>query len=350
MARLTEQECRQRWDEAVRTRGWHKRKLRLMMFDYRPAEHGRTLYHPSPAWPTIADDDNTADAEDYGRIEQNLLAQGEPHSRRGAAAHADRVGPGLIADPVPVRRTEIVAAIEAVMRNVHALAVTQEQILRAAFFAQMPREQGAAIATAKSAVHPERPTPSSDYLFTGVRGFGMRARYDLGFGHPTESVGIIGVAELKGGLATFDRLRTMSRCGEERAADAQSPTGQNDKLEEPLLLDLLKLLDPKLPEGAFRISWIACGKRGRSTTADICDRAMRIVEHVAKRRNLNDPSFNVDPVTGWLVCTWPQLNVQLELAWYRPAADNPEKFEPVFAAVAKLNTFLAAAARESQIV
>ena len=82
----------------------------------------------------------------------------------------------------------------------------------------------------------------------------MRARYDLGFGHPSESVGITGVAELKGGLGTFDRLETLSRWDEESAADLETAAGEIDKLEKPLLLDLLKLLDPKLPEEAFRIS------------------------------------------------------------------------------------------------
>jgi hypothetical protein len=334
MARLSEAEGRQRWDEAVRARGWQKSKLRLAMFDYRPTDHGPTIYRPAPAWPTIADDNNTADVEDYARIEQNLLAQGEPPSRRGAAAHGASLDVQLVANPIPVDIREIVATIERVMRKVHPLAITQEQILRAAFFAHLPRELGEAIGTADAAVHPERPTPSCDYLFTGRRGVGMRARYDLGFGHPTESVGITGVAELKGGLGTFDRLETISRWDEESAADTETAAGESSKLEEPLLLDLLKLLDPKLPEGAFRISWIASGKRGRSTAAKICDRAMRIVDRISKRRNQSGTTFRVDPATGWLLCTWPQ-KLRLDLAWYRPAADNPEKFEPVFAAEAR---------------
>jgi hypothetical protein len=334
MTRLTEAEGRQRWDEAIRVRGWQNSKLRLVMFDYRPAEHGPTLYRPAPAWPTIADDDNTADVEDYARIEQSLLAQGEPHSQRGAAAHSGCLDAQLVANPIPVRRGEIVATIERVMGKVHPLAITQEQILRAAFFVQLARELGQAIGTAEAAVHPERPTPSCDYVFTGTRGVGMRARYDLGFGHPSESAGITGVAELKGGLGTFDRLETLSRWDEESATDLETAAGESNKVEKPLLLDLLKLLDPKLPEEAFRISWIVSGKRGRSTTAEIRDRAIRIVERVAQQRNQSGATFRADPATGWLVCTWPQLKLQLELAWYRPAADNPERFEPVFAAEA----------------
>ncbi len=332
MARLTEEDCRQRWDEALRARGWEKSKLRLAMFDYRPAEHGPTLYRPVPAWPTIADHNNTADEAEYARIERSLLAQGEPHSRRGAAAHGGHVVVELVVSPAPVGRAEVVTTIETVMAEVHPLAVTQEQILRAAFFAHLPEELGERIGTARAAVHPERPTPSSDYVFTGTRGMGMRARYDLGFGHPTESAGIAGVAELKAGLSTFDRLESISRFDEESEAErgAPLPNAQTEKLEEPLLLDLLKLLDPQLPEGAFRISWIASGKRGRSTAAEIRDRAVRIVERVARERKLSGMSFHVDAATGWLVCTWPQPRVRLELAWYRPEGSAPEKFEPVF--------------------
>jgi hypothetical protein len=249
--------------------------LRLAMFDYVPDEHGRTLYQPAPAWPTIADSDNTADEAGYARMERSLLAQGEPYSRRGTAAHSGQPPLELVATPVPIGREGVVATIETVMAKVHPLAVTQEQIVRAAFFAQLPRELGDIIGTERAAVHPERPTPSSDYIFTGTRGLGMRARYDLGFGHPTESVGIVGVAELKAGLSTFDRLETLSCFDEESDCDAdgQRPSGQTRKLEEPLFLDILKLLDPQLPEGAFRISWIASGKRGRSSAAEIRERA-----------------------------------------------------------------------------
>ena len=334
MARLTEAECRQRWDEALQARGWQKSKLRLAMFDYRPSEHGRTLYRPVPAWPTIADGTNTADAEDYARVERGLLAQGEPHSRRGAAPRTSGVVLEIIANPLPASRGEAVATIESVMATAHPLSVTQEQILRAAFFAHLPRALAEAIGTTKSAVHPERPTPSSDYIFTGTRGTGMRARYDLGFGHPTESAGIAGVAELKAGLATLDRLEALCSFDERPAADAQLAAVQTEKLEEPLLLDLLKLLDPKLPEDAWRISWIASGKRGSSTTAEIRDRAGHIVERVAKERRLSGARFENDPATGWLVCSWAQPKVRLELAWYRPAASDPARYEAVFAAPA----------------
>jgi hypothetical protein len=216
------------------------------------------------------------------------------------------------------------------MGKVHPLAVTQEQILRAAFFA-LPSDIRAALGTADAGVHPERPTPSANYVFKGTRGVGMRARYDLGFGHPTDSAGITGVGELKAGLATFDRLDALSRWSEPKP-DVPEVATSEDKLEEPLLLDLLKLLDPKLPQGAFRISWIASGKRGQSATSTIRERAVRIVERVAKKRRLSGGEYAADPATGWLVCSWTEASVRLELAWYRPAVENPAKFEPVFAA------------------
>src|SRR5262249_50291324 len=150
---------------------------------------------------------DTVDEADYARIETSLLAQGEPYSRLGSAAHTVVVG--LVASPEPVGRGEVVTTIETVMANVHPLAVTQEQILRAAFFARLPGELGKTIGTARAAVHPELPTPSSNYVITGKRE--MRARYDLGFGHPREPTGIAGVVELKAGLSTFDRLESMSR-------------------------------------------------------------------------------------------------------------------------------------------
>ncbi len=115
MARLKETDCRQRWDNAIRARGWHKRKLRLVMFDYLPDRDGRTLYDPAPAWPTIADENNTADEADYTRMERTLIAQGEPYSKRGAVAHSGQDSSELIVGPVPVSRRDAVSTIDAVM-------------------------------------------------------------------------------------------------------------------------------------------------------------------------------------------------------------------------------------------
>ncbi len=155
---------------------------------------------------------------------------------------------------------------------------------------------------------------------------------NLGFGHPNESEGIAGIAELKAGLATFGRLESMSNFGEATEADLgpQSSESGPKQLDEPLMLDLLKLLDPHLPAGAFRISWVASGKRGRSTTCEIRERAIRIVNRVARERNLAGGVFEIDATTRWLVCSWPESPVRLELAWYRPDAIDPRRFEPVF--------------------
>jgi hypothetical protein len=334
MARLSKKDCQQRWNEALRARGWAESKLGLIMFDYCPIKHGPTHYAPAPAWPTIADDNHTADEADYGRIEASLLAQGERYSGFRP--------PIPDANPVSVDRVEVVATITTVMATVDPWVVSQEQILRAAFFAQLPAELRKTIGTARAAVHPELPTPNPNYVITGKRR--MHARYDLGFGHPSKPTGIV---ELKAGLSTFDRLETISRfvekaqlstleqlesCLDEESdaeENASLPIGQTEKLEEPLILDLLKLLDPDLPPGSFRISWIANGK-GRSSAADIRIWAQRIINRAAKERELSGASFDVDAATGWLVCTWPQPPVRLELAWYRPEGAYPGKFEPVF--------------------
>ena len=339
MARITRAEATQRWDDALRVRGWLGRRLRLVMFDYDADMHAPTDYHPAPAWSKIAGPDDAADLDEYERLQDGLLQQGERYSRMGAVARGGAVVPPLVAAPVPVTRTEIVSTMQRVMSIVHPLAVTQEQILRAAFFAQLPRELGDSIGTSSSAIHPERPTPSDNYRNTGTREGGMRARYDLGFGHPIESAGIVGVSELKAGSGTFDRLDVLSRLTEEQddyreAGETASRIAQPKKREEPLCTDLFKLLDPKLPEQSFRISWIALGKRGRATERVIRQRAIRIVQAVAKDRNLSGETYAVDPATGWLMCMWTHpRQARLDLAWYQPKVDNPSAYEPVFGAV-----------------
>ena len=105
-------------------------------------------------------------------------------------------------------------------------------------------------------------------------------------------------------------------------------TGEK-KRHEPLIVDLLKLLDPKLPRGSFRISWIALGRRGLTTSADIRERAACVINFVAKRRNLPPARYRVCPETGWLSCEWAEAQVALRLAWYRPD-ESGSRFEPVF--------------------
>jgi hypothetical protein len=156
----------------------------------------------------------------------------------------------------------------------------------------------------------------------------MRARYDLGFGHPIKPSGITGVMELKAGGGTFDRLRAISRLVD--TTESLSGNGSDSlKREEPLAIDFLKLLDPSLPEAAFRISWIALGKRGHASAADIRDRASRIIEMIAWRRNLGAPVCEVDAQTQWLTLSWRKPRIVLSLAWYRPT-ERQNTFESVF--------------------
>jgi hypothetical protein len=63
---------------------------------------------------------------------------------------------------------------------------------------------------------------------------------------------------------------------------------------------------------------------------EIRERAIRIVQRVAHERNLAGGVFEVDATTRWLVCSWLESLVRLELAWYRPNAVGAERFEPVF--------------------
>ena len=87
----------------------------------------------------------------------------------------------------------------------------------------------------------------------------------------------------------------------------------------------------RLPAEALALvdEW-AVRKRGRSTMGEIRERAIRIVQRVARERNLAGEVFEIDATTRWLVCTWPEPLVRLELAWYRPDAIEPERFEPLF--------------------
>jgi hypothetical protein len=142
----------------------------------------------------------------------------------------------------------------------------------------------------------------------------MRARHDLGFGHPTGSAGITGVAELKAGPGTLDRLDAISRRDEE-STELQAVTQETRRLDEPLLLDFRKMLDPQLPEDACRISRIVSVRRGRSTAEEIRVRAASIVERVAGLRKLTGTTFRIDPRSACPVFEFPQHQIQVQLAW-----------------------------------
>ncbi|MBI2816312.1 MAG: hypothetical protein HYX72_05200 [Acidobacteria bacterium] len=210
------------------------------------------------------------------------------------------------------------------MEHTHPLVVTQEQILRASFIAHLPSPISRAIGTPDSAVHLERPTPSL-YQHTGEKP--SRARFDLGFGEVDATDGITGVIELKAGLASFDNLE---RKGELITLDPADPVHPR-KRKEPISIDILKLLDPKLPFGAFRISWIALGRIGQATPETIRSQGAKIVEYGAVRRGMTAPRIEIERTTGWLQFHWDHTGVVLELAWYRPQHADPSKFEAIWA-------------------
>jgi hypothetical protein len=313
-------------------RGWQKRKIAEIMFNYDPRVHKRTHYHPAPAWPTIVSADGAADLDQYEKLQSQLLQQGEANSSRVAGSSV-AVNCKLVHTPTPTTRTEIASTIQKVMAMLHPQVVTQEQIIRAAFVAQLPSEHRNLIGTLSSAIHPERRTPSNKYSNTGKRL--MCARYDLGFGHPIDSLGITGVVEMKAALATFDGLSSQSFFTSEGQHDLfdcdEVPLPSPPRKPEPLGIDLFKLLDPKLPGESFRISWIALGKRGRTTGEEIRQQARRIITGVASKRNLSCGVDTIDHESRWLVFTWNQPRlVRLELAWYQPSVCDSSKYETVF--------------------
>jgi hypothetical protein len=325
MGRISLAEAREDWDRELRARRWHNAKLRLAMFDYNAVEHGSISYHPAPAWPTIADAAGFAKVSDFERLKHILFAQGKRYSSLGStSATHPSAAIKLTRQPLVFSSTAVRKTIAAVMDDTHPLVVTQEQILRAAFIARLPSPISLAIGTPNSPIHLERPTPSL-YQHTGMKP--SRARFDIGFGDGDVPDGITGVIELKAGLASFDSL---DRKGELVTADPES-AAHKGKRGEPIRVDIQKLLDPKLPSGAFRISWIALGRIGRANSEEVKERAQRIVEHGANRRGLTTPSVSINLSTGWLQFLWKGTGVILELAWFRPCSTDPSKYAAIWA-------------------
>jgi hypothetical protein len=208
------------------------------------------------------------------------------------------------------------------MLTAHPRAVRQEQVLRATFVSHLPSTIAIAIGTMSSTFHPERPTPSNTYTIRGKRE--MRARFDIGFGHPDLSEGIRGVIELKvvGSFdGNFDKLSSND--------PAVHPiSGKTER--DPLFVDFKKLLDPNLPTGSFRISWVAAGRRGLADPKLIAEKAARVIKQVEAERGISERKTEIDLQTGWLKWSWSN-GVCLKLAWYRPSADEDTLFEPVWA-------------------
>lgn len=130
------------------------------MFDYDPAVDRRTQYAPAPAWPTIVAADGTADRIAYETLKCRLLAQGDPFSAKGGRSGQSFIRTPQLFEPIAIDRDVVALTISEVMSEVCPAAVTQEQILRAAFVTRLPPEHRQAIGTLRSAAHPERATPS----------------------------------------------------------------------------------------------------------------------------------------------------------------------------------------------
>lgn len=291
-------EARQLWVHAIRKKGWEGKKLARVMFED-AATVGSTRYRPAPpAWRTVADPSNPdmGSRGKFGELVADLLAQGGKKSREGVQG---RVVP---AAPLPISEDDVVQMIQDIAREVHTGHVPHEQVLRAVFMARLPTAYAHAIGTPKSAVHAERKTPSTYRVKAKQRS--VKARYDLGFGHPTRDDEISGVVELKV-LDSLDELLPI---------------------DGGLLQDFLKLLDGGLPPASFRISW-ALSKRRASEDAlprvlTQFDAVLKIVEST---RILTGRKIEVDPATGWLDVCWAD-GPRLRIAWYEPAGSDASHF------------------------
>jgi|GEM_PF-6868849 len=134
----------------------------------------------------------------------------------------------------------------------------------------------------------------------------MRARYDLGFGHPVDPAGIAGVAKLKAGAGSLDQ-----------------------QLSDGLAANFQKLLDPLLPLSAFRISWLIVEHRGRADPQDVTRRADLILAPLERQLGLTQRIAERDTATSWFRWRW-QGGPTLMLAWYQPKATAPAQFQPVW--------------------
>lgn len=324
MTRISLALAKEDWARELRSRNWQAAKISVAMFDYEPSRHGKISYFPSPGWPTIAGQDGCADLEEWNQLKAKILRQGNRYSSlgrgRGGSAKAP---PPLVCAPMTVTRETIVQTIQSVMRSVHPQVVTQEQILRSAFISHLPYDLARGIGTPYSAIHLERPTPSL-YQHTGEKP--SRARFDVGIGGLHSNAEIRGAIELKAGLASFDNLQ---RKGELTTMEPDE-IGTKRKRKEPISIDLLKLLDPGIPNAAFRISWIALGKLGRAESADVQKSAGKIVEYSSGSRGMDKPSMHLDSATGWLVFGWAASKIELHLAWYRPSSGDATRYAPVW--------------------
>jgi hypothetical protein len=300
MRRITEAEARQLWQAAMREHGWENRKIAEVMFNWDPPEKP-TVYHDTPpVWRRIlADEHNEADRDAYLQAQTELIRWGTIFSQR-------RSGGAPVAQPeyqpLAIAADVIIESIRSSMNSLHPMAALHEQVMRAKFVTKLPQIHAEVIGSLNSAVHPERATPSGDYRRIGERE--MHARYDLGFGHPIEDDGIVGVIELKA-AGSFDH-----------------------QLDSGLQHDFTKLLDPRLPPSALRVSWMIARRRARIDPVALLHRAENLLEPVETSRGLTGRVSHLDTATGWLGWRWENNEARVLLAWYQPSEDDPAQFEP----------------------
>jgi hypothetical protein len=150
------------------------------------------------------------------------------------------------------------------------------------------------IGTSSAAVHPERPTASDIYQRKGKTT--MRARIDLGFGHRTDNHGIVGAVELKA-LRSFD----VSWFRNETLKVATTP---RNVMFSGLAGDFQKVLDPQIPDEAFRCSWAVTRQRAGESSDEISNLAAALLLPVEQRLSLEHTARTVDVNTGWLRFEW----------------------------------------------
>ncbi len=320
MSRRDQAWARTLWAAMIAEHRWSGRTFERVMFDWPDGK--KTRYHQSPpAFFAIADEQGTVDEREYLDLQSALVRLAEEQSRRGRTRHGKvrcaepRFAPG------PLAREDVETAIQSVMATVHPAVVRQEQIMRCAFVARLPQQVRMQIGTLSANLHPELPTPSSEYQRKGNRT--MRARMDLGFGHPTVREQIAGVLELK-------RLTAFSEIWFRKQVDKLTSTHAG-LMFSGLAGDFQKLLDPKLPTEAFRLSWAVTKTRGVMTPKDVAASARRLLEPVERRLSRAGCQETYEESTQSLRWEWRD-GVVLNLAWYWPKSNAPDEFEPVWMA------------------
>jgi hypothetical protein len=322
MVLLDEAEARLLWCEALQNEGWQDRKIRLVMFDWRP-EMGKISYHPAPAWPTVANSENRADRARFLELVERILNQGKRYSSLGSAPRLS-TRPEIEFAPRHVDQIAIRNTILKTLETIQPGAVNQQQILRCAMMAHLPPELLESLGTRFAAVHPELPTPSNNYKRTGNHG--MCGRYDLGFGHPTQIEDIVGVIELETVKGSVTALLPDK-------ADEESDEKDVETIElHALQGDFEKLLDPKLPASALRVSVLVAGARSRLSTDEIIA-SVRRIRSVNGTAFLTSATVQFDPETQWLRWSWTDSAASLHLAWYHPSLLECNRFESMWSAL-----------------